>query len=216
MQLAMNGLRRELPGHLAHLTVQDTWARIDEWLARRFPALASRLAPPASEKEIEDLERALGLPLPEDYRASLRIHAGGEVHATRDGSDVYSVSPFAGVRLLAPPVLLARRSWLARYASLPCRETPRVSASVRRAYHHDGWIPIAEGDEDRALYFCIDTVPASPDAHAQIVCMLTNDPDREAPWASFRAFLISELLVPIASSEVDEEATEDAGAICFA
>lgn len=64
------------PPHLASLSIAEVWERIDGWLAQRHPTVTDRLAPPAPPAEIAELERALGVSLPEEYRTSLGVHAG--------------------------------------------------------------------------------------------------------------------------------------------
>jgi cell wall assembly regulator SMI1 len=54
------------------------WARIHAWLGANAPAGYGRLHGGASESEIRAAEKALGLELPEDIKASYRIHDGQE------------------------------------------------------------------------------------------------------------------------------------------
>ncbi|WP_416978216.1 SMI1/KNR4 family protein [Streptomyces sp. T028] len=59
--------------------VEESWARIDLWLARHAPLSHARLCPPASTEEIEAAERALQVDFPADLVASLRCHDGVEL-----------------------------------------------------------------------------------------------------------------------------------------
>ena len=185
---------RLLP-HLASLTIPEIWHRIDAWLADEHPELADVLAPPSPPSEIAELERALGVALPEDYRASLAVHAGNRQRLRRDGRP-YTDPLFVGFNLLTPDVVLERWRFLEQYARFPTSEYAAIDGT-RRAYYDRGWIPVVAADEDLAVFYCIDTVPPEPSRQHQIVTMVTNDPDRDAPWASFRELLISELLTPI-------------------
>jgi cell wall assembly regulator SMI1 len=56
--------------------VADAWARIEAQLGRALLAALPLLAPPAEEHVIDAVEAALGVALPADFRASLRIHNG--------------------------------------------------------------------------------------------------------------------------------------------
>ncbi|MEV6967247.1 SMI1/KNR4 family protein [Hamadaea sp. NPDC051192] len=58
--------------------VTEAWARIEAALARVLPETVPTLRPPATEAEIDAVEAALGLPLPPDFQASLRVHDGTE------------------------------------------------------------------------------------------------------------------------------------------
>jgi hypothetical protein len=58
--------------------VEESWARIDAWLARRAPVTHATLRPPASQADIEAAERTLGAAFHPDLVASLRCHDGVE------------------------------------------------------------------------------------------------------------------------------------------
>lgn len=196
--------------HLARLTVAEAWARIDEWVATSYPELADRLAGPATNEEIARLELALGARLPDDYKASLGIHAGGRSRPTRRGDSLYAMTPFAEFCLLPPDVLLQRRTWLQSYCSIPSDPHARVAPTVKRAYYDPGWVPVVAADEDRAIFYCIDTAPTEPAARGQIVQMITSaDPDRDVLWPSFRECLIGGLLQRIEQEAVDPEMIKD-------
>ncbi|NUR73718.1 MAG: transcriptional regulator [Hamadaea sp.] len=60
----------------ADRTVAEAWARIEAALLRVLPEAVPSLRPPASDEAIDAVEATLGLPLPPDFRASLRIHDG--------------------------------------------------------------------------------------------------------------------------------------------
>ncbi|MEU0244024.1 hypothetical protein ABZ192_06770 [Streptomyces sp. NPDC006235] len=75
--------------------VEESWARVDDWLARHAPLSHAALRPPASQAGIEDAERALGVPFHPDLVASLRCHDGVE---TDDGTvQLSSYGPLCGV-----------------------------------------------------------------------------------------------------------------------
>ncbi|WP_149823059.1 SMI1/KNR4 family protein [Streptomyces tailanensis] len=59
--------------------VEESWARIDTWLARHAPLSHARLRPPASEADIAAAERTLQVTFPPDLVASLRCHDGVEL-----------------------------------------------------------------------------------------------------------------------------------------
>jgi cell wall assembly regulator SMI1 len=58
--------------------VEESWARIDAWLARHAPLTPATLRPPAPQAVIEEAERTLGVPFHPDLVASLRCHDGVE------------------------------------------------------------------------------------------------------------------------------------------
>lgn len=56
--------------------VMEAWARIEAGLSRVLPASLRQLTAPAPVQAIDAVEAALAVPLPQDFRASLRIHNG--------------------------------------------------------------------------------------------------------------------------------------------
>jgi cell wall assembly regulator SMI1 len=56
--------------------MRHLWERIERALRAHAPDTAATLAPPATDQELTALETAIGLALPEDLRASLKIHDG--------------------------------------------------------------------------------------------------------------------------------------------
>lgn len=100
--------------------------------------------------------------------------------------------------------------------SFPGGAHARVAPTVKRVFYDPGWIPVVAADEDKSVFYCIDTAPTERSAYGQIVQMITSaDPDRDVRWPSFRECLISSILQRIEEEEVDPEAVED-GIIRFA
>lgn len=56
--------------------VRRIWNRIERVLQAHVPETAKTLAPPATDDEIDVLEKSLGLRLPDSFRASLLVHNG--------------------------------------------------------------------------------------------------------------------------------------------
>lgn len=57
--------------------VAKAWARLEAWFAKKSQ-LSLGLRPGVKEKQLVAAEKALGVKLPEDFKASLRIHDGQE------------------------------------------------------------------------------------------------------------------------------------------
>src|SRR5262249_38188667 len=60
-------------------TVQALWQRIEGWLSRHAPHTWQMLRPGARDQEIQQAEVAMDITLPEDFKASCRMHNGGYV-----------------------------------------------------------------------------------------------------------------------------------------
>ena len=72
--------------------MKETWDRIEAWLRANASAALGSLRPGASDLEIADTERFLGVTFPNDLRASYRIHDGTEEgHRLIDGWDLLSL-----------------------------------------------------------------------------------------------------------------------------
>ncbi|WP_328972333.1 SMI1/KNR4 family protein [Streptomyces sp. NBC_00239] len=75
--------------------VEESWTRIESWLAVHAPAARARLRPPALPQDIEAAERRLGVTFPPELRASLLRHDGVELE---DGTPVLAYyGPLSGV-----------------------------------------------------------------------------------------------------------------------
>jgi hypothetical protein len=74
---------------------------------------------------------------------------------------------------------------------------------------------VVAGDEDGALFYCVDTVPTDPGAHGQLVTMMTNDPDRDVAYTSFTALLADLLLRRLEEHSINEEVLEDDRIVVF-
>ncbi|MDQ2686951.1 MAG: SMI1/KNR4 family protein, partial [Armatimonadota bacterium] len=70
--------------------METIWQRIETWLAANAPQAIISLRAGASDTEIADAERRLGITLPDDVRSSYRIHDGQE----RDGYGPLPVEEF--------------------------------------------------------------------------------------------------------------------------
>lgn len=57
-------------------SMKDLIADLDEWLRAHRADLLPKLNPPATDSELADLERVVGMPLPPDFRTLLRWHNG--------------------------------------------------------------------------------------------------------------------------------------------
>ena len=61
--------------------IDQIWASIERWLRERTPAALGSQRAGATESEIADMERSIGMTVPEDFHRSLKLHnPGGFVH----------------------------------------------------------------------------------------------------------------------------------------
>ena len=74
--------------------MQQLWQRLESILANTHPSILADLAPPATDTEISNLQQQLGVKLPDDFIACLKIHNGQRAKADGlfDGSEFLSTS----------------------------------------------------------------------------------------------------------------------------
>jgi cell wall assembly regulator SMI1 len=107
-------------GPYAGAGVADAWARIETGLSRVLPASLPQLAAPAEVDAIDAVETTLGVVLPQDFRASLRI---------RNGTKWGQPWPVPLERLYdTNEIIEATREWRALDDADPQFDDPRVWA----------------------------------------------------------------------------------------
>lgn len=102
--------------------VTDAWARIEAELSRLLPASLGQLAAPAEAPAIEVVQAALATVLPQDFRASLRLHNGTK-------QEWGHPSPVPLERLYGTDEIVeATRMWRDSYGPDPVFDHPQVWA----------------------------------------------------------------------------------------
>lgn len=67
--------------------VAEAWAWVEAGLSRVLTASLRRLSAPAGVQAVDAVEAALAVPLPQDFRASLRVHNGADPGTTLPSPD---------------------------------------------------------------------------------------------------------------------------------
>jgi cell wall assembly regulator SMI1 len=159
--------------------MHDVWKRIEAWLDAHVPSGAGILHAGAAEEEIAATERFLGVLLPDDLRASLRLHNG----------------QYSGPWLIEGWELLSldriREEWTA-WKDLLDEGAFRDFRSdsdgrVVQDWWHARWIPLTyDGAGD---HHCVDLNPGPRGQAGQIIQMWHDDSARPVVAPSFRAWL---------------------------
>ncbi|WP_437723469.1 SMI1/KNR4 family protein [Sorangium sp. So ce861] len=142
--------------------MRRAWKRIGAWLAAHAPPIAADLAPPATDEQIARLETAIGVALPDELAASLRVH---------DGQGPYCGNPALGYWVALSCAAIAEL-W-AEYGRRIADGSPLhdkgviADPGVRPRWWHERWIPIATDDIGDSLV--VDVDPAPGGAVGQIV-----------------------------------------------
>lgn len=141
--------------------MKNVWKRIHAWLDENAPAGHGRLRPGASADALQAVEKAMGLKLPADVRASYRVHDGQDDEPGLIGGEGWRLLPLQDV-------LASWRKW--------CDSNPRFRP----------FVPLACGGAGDFVF--VDLSPAT-DAPRSVVVQRSDSagPDPVAP--SFRAWL---------------------------
>jgi uncharacterized protein (TIGR02996 family) len=163
--------------------VEVAWAVLHDWLARHHPSMLSLLHGPADKAAFRRLERQIGQTLPEDFKASYRIHDGSE--------------PVSGVLIGLPLISLAEagRVWqgwaeiaddedTVEDLSEDCRSHP--PGAVKPLYADRGWLPFA-GDAQN--HVALDFDPGPRGKAGQVINCGRDDEVRHVIAGTFAEFL---------------------------
>ncbi len=158
-------------------TVAERWRTIEAWLDEHHPAQLETFRPPAPAAAVAVAEAAMGLMLPDEYKAFLALHDGQEDTGTFVGH----------TRLLGVGELAEARSWLITLESehgsgARDADDPRVAP----VGFHPSWVPIASISR---TYLCLDLAPGPGGAVGQVVTYHTDDDARPLTASGFAELL---------------------------
>jgi cell wall assembly regulator SMI1 len=159
--------------------MKETWGRIETWLGSNASLLLDSLCPGATVSEIAELERALGVVLPDDVRESYGIHNG----QSDDGPGLIDTWEF----LSLDRILAEWRIWKDLLDSGTFAESRgKPVGPIRDDWWNPRWIPVTySGSGD---HHSIDLDPAPGGAAGQIITMWHDDADRRviaANWSEW-------------------------------
>jgi cell wall assembly regulator SMI1 len=159
--------------------MQEIWNRIEAWLDAHVPAGAGILQAGAAEEEIATTERHLGVSLPEEVRASFRLHDGqAEGPWLMWGSELLSLER-------------VRQEWAAwkGLADAGAFRNFRSDSDGRVAgdWYHPGWIPLTH--DGGGNHHCLDLHPGPRGRAGQVIQLWHDDSPRPVVAPSYRAWL---------------------------
>ncbi|TYB92188.1 hypothetical protein FXF53_28960 [Micromonospora sp. WP24] len=156
--------------------VREAWMRVEGGLGRVLPASLPQLAAPAEVPAIDAVEVALAVSLPEDFRASLRIHDG--TGWPDPGSGRPSPVPLDYL-YDTDQIIKATRMWRDNYHPEPDWDDPQVWAHlvdeeqlflngpVRPVVGSPGAVVV--GDLNGDVHWLLDLDPAPGGTPGQVV-----------------------------------------------
>jgi cell wall assembly regulator SMI1 len=162
------------------MKIAQSWSCFDAWVKETPDAVAEGFNGPAADDEIRVLEGALGVKLPGDFIASLKIHNGqvSRYKAAFDGE----------VLLDAKGILSAWSGWrdlVVQGAFEGTRSDP--DSGVKDDWFNVGWIPFTADGMGNCL--CLDLDPAPGGTVGQVIRVRHNDERRERLGLSFEQWL---------------------------
>jgi cell wall assembly regulator SMI1 len=160
------------------------WDRIHVWLSDNAPDVLANLRPGATEEQIRAAEAEMGVSLPDDVKASYRIHDGQDLGVMGCGMGfLYGWELCSLARML--------QGWKCHKELLDDGTFDAVesdpSDKVREDWWHPAWIPIT--DSSFGYCHCIDLVPKRAGRPGQIILWCHDDGNRPIKAESFEKWL---------------------------
>lgn len=160
--------------------MQDTWERIEKWLKANAPDLFDSLLGGADEEEIGQTETFLGVALPDDVKASYRIHNGQPL----DGPWLMVWGQFLSLEDMRGHWSLWKH-FLDKGSFDDSRSEPVGPAKAN--WWNPRWIPITY--DQTGNHLCLDLDPAPGGRVGQIITMWHDDSTRGVLAESFSDWL---------------------------
>lgn len=173
--------------------VQALWQRIESWLSRHAPHAWQMLRFGASEEEIQQAEVAMDITLPEDFKASCRIHNGG-----------YVLDLVTEMTMLSLEEIVAEWQMFKELEEVGTWSDSGIpyyfledglgweAGPIQPLWWHQSWIPI--GHDRAGNNCCLDLVPTPGGSVGQVI-----DWDHEAGPSRVLASSFLEVLSAFAS-----------------
>lgn len=163
--------------------VAASWDRLDRWFDRHLPEVAAELRPGASAAAIEAFERATRRTLPDDVRASFRIH-DGQRNPCRTTGCIYGLALMSLDQILEDWEL-SRRPPDDGAAWEGARSYP--AGAVQACRSHPGWIPLTHDWSGNHLG--VDLAPGLKGTWGQVIVFGTSEYRLFVAAESWAAFL---------------------------
>jgi cell wall assembly regulator SMI1 len=162
--------------------MQSLWTRFEAWLSENWPEGLASLNPPATNEQIAHLQEALGVTLPDDYVACLKIHNGQNTNVG---------GLFDGSEFLSNDEILAQ--WAVWKDLLDGGEFADIESEpangVRNDWWNASWIPFTHnGGGD---HLCLDLAPDASGSSGQVITMWHDSAERELLAPSFGSWFNS-------------------------
>jgi cell wall assembly regulator SMI1 len=165
--------------------IHSLWKRIERWFEANVPNIALALQAGATDEQIGAAERAMGVTLPEDVRASYRIHNGqrNDVQGAEYGFGILEAEDFLSLENMVEqwriPTELLREG---KFDGIIVDS----SEEVKPEWWNSRWVPITFSGGNN---YCIDLDPAPGGKVGQIIDVWFDAPERGVIAGSFMEWL---------------------------
>jgi cell wall assembly regulator SMI1 len=138
--------------------VKTTWQQLENWYQDKAPDVYKNLNAGASTEEIKDLQDELGLKLPNDFVASLKVHNGAmELH---NGYQYLTTTQIW--KIWSMMRYLDQQGAFSTY-----KPKAAVKGIIRNTWWNPGWVPFAEDSQGNLI--CVDLDPGEEGKYGQII-----------------------------------------------
>jgi cell wall assembly regulator SMI1 len=167
--------------------VTRAWQQIDEVLAAHCPATFRQLGRPATSEQIARLESSLGLSLPGDLAASLKIHNGMRNNSTRQFSAI-EYDHLLTCSEMARDCKMLRKIVhdLEPLGALHAEGRAVCGGRIRDRHWCDRWIKTTDFNGDG---FVVDLDPGPRGQRGQVYRYYNSEPPRKVLAVSWGEFL---------------------------
>jgi cell wall assembly regulator SMI1 len=142
-------------------SVDDLWAKYEEWLTAHFPEGLQALNAGAAEHEIATLEATIGMNLPQDFRSWLKVHNG----QTPDSVGLlWSNECLSTSRILNEWQVMKQ---LLDEGNFDCESKSDQPGAIKTDWWNPGWVPVTSDGAGNLQ--CLDLAPGMTGRAGQVI-----------------------------------------------
>lgn len=162
------------------------WKNLEKALRKEAPELKKSLGKAATNADLSKLEAAVGVPLPDDFKASYLIHNG-----MKDGEQAFVPEEWLNEPYYLMPLEQILQEWKMMKELVDIGEFSSNESApddgIAPHWWHPSWIPfISNGGGDS---LCIDLAPTKKGTRGQVIQYSHESDQRRLIARSFAAFL---------------------------
>jgi uncharacterized protein (TIGR02996 family) len=161
-------------------SARNAWARLEGWCRRHHPGLFGIFNPGATAEELEQVEQAIGQPLPADVRESLAIHNGTNENFLFFAA-LLGTTSITSIWNVWLPMDFYNDDYRDGMSSFPAE-------AIALDYANRGWIPLT--DDAGSCHLGVDLAPGSSGTVGQVINFGKHERQKCAlatSWADFLA-----------------------------